>query len=124
MLINKQELLLEGLAFLSQLLRLLDFALPIDQKRSVAPRPDHMVDYLSGQLACIHTRSVSRAGLVHPASSFQDILGDGLDAFVNYRFDSVLLYEYNLPPFAQPSKPFVKPQMILWFCLHWYEQGL
>ena len=96
MLINKQELLLEGLAFLSQLPRLLDFALPIDQKRSVAPRPDQMVDHLSRQLACINTRSVSRAGLLHPVSPFQDILGDGLDAFVNYRFDSVLLYEYNL----------------------------
>jgi hypothetical protein len=108
MLINKQELLLEGLAFLSQLPRLLDFALPIDQKRSVAPRPDQMVDYLSGQLACIR---------LQPVSPFQDILGDGLDAFVNYCFDSVLLYEYNLPPFAQPSKPFVKPPMIRWYCL-------
>ena len=85
MLINKQELLLEGLAFLSQLPRLLDFALPVDQKRSVAPRPDQMVDHLSRQLACVHTRnegtsgpyrSVSRAGLLHPVSPFQDILGD------------------------------------------------
>ena len=109
MLINKQELLLEGLAFLSQLLRLLDFALPVDQKRSVAPMLDQMVDHLSRQLACV---------LLHPVSPFQDILGYGLDAFVNYRFDSVLLYEYNLPPFAQPSKPLVKPQMIRWFCLH------
>ena len=115
MLINKQELLLEGLAFLSQLLRLLDFALPVDQKRSVAPMLDQMVDHLSRQLACV---------LLHPVSPFQDFLGDGLDAFVNYRFDSVLLYEYDLPPFAQPSKPFVKPQMIRWFCLHWYELGL
>ncbi len=110
MLIYKQELLLEGLAFLSQLLRLLDFALPVDQKRSVAPRPDQMVDHLSRQLACIW---------LHPVSPFQDFLSDGLDAFVDYCFDSVLLYEYNLPPFAQPSKPFVKPQMIRWFCLHW-----
>ena len=109
MLINKQELLLEDLAFLSQLPRLLDFTLPINQKLSVAPRPDQMVDHLSRQLACV---------LLHPVSHFQDFLGDGLDAFVNYRFDSVLLYEYNLPPFAQPSKPLVKPQMIRWYCLH------
>ena len=118
MLIDSQELLLEGLAFLSQLPRLLDFALPIDQKRSVAPRPDQMVDHLSRQLACVQQRSCSRTGLLHPVSPFQDILGDGLDAFVNYCFDSIFLYEYNLPPFAQPSKPFVKPQMIRWFCLH------
>ena len=119
MLINGQELLLEGLAFQSQLPRLLDFALPIDKRRSVALRPDQMVDYLSCQLACI---------MLHPVSPFQDFLGDGLDAFVNYRFDSrtvrsartvLLLYEYDLPPFVQPSKPFVKPQMIRWFCLHW-----
>ena len=76
MLINKQELLLEGLAFLSHLPRLLDFTLPINQKLSLAPRPDQMVDHLRSQLACIHTRSVSRAGLLHSVSPFQDILGD------------------------------------------------
>ena len=67
MLINKQELLLEGLAFLSHLPRLLDFTLPINQKLSVAQRPDQMVDYLSRQLARVR---------VHPVSPFQDILGN------------------------------------------------
>ena len=76
MLINGQELLLEGLAFQSQLPRLLDFTLPINQKLSVAPRPDQMVDHLSRQLACVQQRSCSRTGLLHPVSHFQDFLGD------------------------------------------------